>query len=101
MLKADIKRRALYLEMCRSVFEEVLVVHTETLEELELLLCTSDEVIDEFDLKLADRTTFEYYHITLAGQHSELFITLVIKTKQIPPSPSAQLDLQVSFLLIL
>ena len=87
--------------MCRSVFEEVLVVHTETLEELELLLCTSDEVIDEFDLKLADRTTFEYYHITLAGQHSELFITLVIKTKQIPPSPSAQLDLQVSFLLIL
>ncbi|KAL5256122.1 hypothetical protein ACHWQZ_G011361 [Mnemiopsis leidyi] len=79
----------------KSIFEEVLVVHTETLEELELLLCTSDEVIDEFDLRLADRNPFEYYHITLAGQQSELFVTLVIKTKQIPPSPNSMLDVQV------
>lgn len=71
------------------------MVHTETLEELELLLCTADEVIDEYDLKLADRNVFEYYHITLAGQNSELFITLVIKTKQIPSSPPSQIDLQV------
>ena len=70
-------------------------MHTETLEELELLLCTAEEVIDEFDLRLADRDSFEYYHITLAGQQSELFVTLVIKTKQIPPSLNSQLDLQV------
>ena len=70
-------------------------MHTETLEELELLLCTAEEVIDEFDLRLADRNSFEYYHITLAGQQSELFVTLVIKTKQIPPSLNSLLDVQV------
>lgn len=77
------------------MFEEVLVVHTETLEELDLLLCTADEVIDEYGLKLADCQVFDYYHITLAGQSSKLFVTLVIKEKQIHSSPSSLIDVQV------
>lgn len=79
------------------MFEEVVVVHTETLEELEILLCTAEEVIDEYDLKLADRQTFEQYHITLAGQNSELFVTLVIKAKDIPRSPAPTFDIQVCY----
>ena len=77
------------------MFEEVLVVHTETLEELELLLCTSDEVIDEYSLKLGECQVFEYYHITLSGQSSKLFVTLVIKEKHIQPSPPPFIDVQV------
>ena len=79
----------------RCIFEEVLVVHTETLEELELLLCTTHEVADEYELKVGPLAPFVYHHVTLAGQWSQLFVTLVVKTKCIPPALSPDMDVQV------
>ena len=73
----------------------MLVVHSETLEELELLLCTDSEVIDEFELKLSRYEPMKYHHISLTGHNSELFITLVLKTKAIPPSVAPKMDVQV------
>ena len=72
------------------------MVHTETLEELELLLCTAEEVLDEYELHLGEWAPFTYKHLALPGQSSELCVTAVIKSRSIPPAIPPHFDIQVA-----